>query len=135
MTVNDIQNAVRSHITSNQAGLLPVKWDDERIDHDDKPYLEVIISPDETDPAMIDGDLLIGVLLGNVYFRKGTGANYPTIEAQKFIDLFPRGTQNIGGLDIDITQTGTPLNPARDQQRPEWKYVSGLVRYDAASCL
>lgn len=133
VTVSDILDAVRAHITANSAGLLPIAYENEEHRHNDDPYIRVMVSPDEPDPVMTTGDIVRGYIVGNVFVKEGDGLRFPTNEAQKFIDIFPKRGGEFGG-GINVTSTGTPLGATPARNLEGWYFVPALIGYDAIDC-
>lgn len=129
MNLAEIQVAVVGRIES-ATGLLPVKQYAKHFDHGGNPYVELIISPSETESETVDGgDLMSGIILLKVFTPDDHGSNYPAIEAQKFLDLFPRDLEFDG---IRIPKTGTIRLPVDNEDA--WWYTPATIQYEADAC-
>ena len=128
MNLAEIQVAVVNRIES-ATGLLPVKQYAKRFNHGGSPYVELIISPSETELETVDGgDLMSGIILLKVFTPDDHGAHYPAEEAQKFLDLFPRDLEFDG---IRIPRTGTIRQPVDNEDA--WWYTPATIQYEADS--
>ena len=130
---NDILRAIRDRVEAAPAGtLLRHKWQHKEVDPKLGPYAEIILSPNQTDLATIGSDELTGFILVNVYVGIDEGADYPAEEAQKYLDLFPRGLSF--GPGVEIYKTGTILNPIQSRNREGWFYTPLRIPYRVLSC-
>ena len=128
MTLNDIVGAVLDRLDTG-VDLLPIKYDSAAFEHNGSPYVEMIVSPRDTQIETVDnGDLMSGFLVFNVYMPKQSGTFAAFAQGQKFIDLFHRGLQ-FGG--VEITKTGTINNPVHEES---WDFTPVVIEYEARSC-
>lgn len=125
-TLTSIQLAVFDHVKA-AAGLLPIKKQGKKFDHNDQPYAALIISPMDTESETIDGgDRVRGFILFNIYTPKNYGANWAAAEGEKLIALFPRDSK-LGPIRID----GTGSIRALYDNRKGWDITPTLVKYEA----
>ena len=133
MNLPDIQIAAHARIQAAQtAGTVMqyIKYQDKSFEHNNRPYAEIMIEPMESEGIGPSGDFLRGFVLVNIYVPEDQGIEYPAQEAQKFLDLFPRGEEF-----NDITIVRSHIDGARDDpRRPKWRYTPMMAEYSARHC-
>lgn len=126
-TLYDIQTAVIDRVEA-ASGLLPIKLQSKKFEHNDKPYADLMIEPTDTQIYTINSDLLTGFILVNIYMPQDSGPMYPAQEGQKFLDLFPR---DLVFDHVRIIKTGVILSP---KNKGAWDFTPVLIEYEAHSC-
>ncbi len=131
MLLSDIQVAVINRI-DNAIGLLPTIHGgkaDGKYDAGKNPYAMTSIVPlPNQEPVYCDGVMKSGFILVNIFAPNGYGENEPTIQAEKFIALFPEGLEFDG---ITIPDEGDIKGRIDDKEHMGWFYVPTLIYFEA----
>lgn len=130
MQLSEIQAAVFSRV-AQASNLLPVLFDGKATGNYDAagdPYAVVSIVPlDNREDVYCTGIVRSGFIFIRVHAKRGYGAYAATVEAEKFVALFPEGYTD-GGLWIpDVGDIKGTLDSTVDG----WFYVPTTIYFEA----
>ena len=130
MLLSEIQAAVFSR-ARQASGLLPIIYDgkgDGSFEAESQPYATLSIVPlDNRERVYCSSTLKSGFILVNVFAPKGYGAFDATLEAEKFIALFPEELEFDG---ITVPDLGD-IKGALNDDKSGWFYIPTLIYFEA----
>lgn len=134
ITNSQIRATVRDILEANKATLLPIKYENKDFDPNGNPYAEFLLKPFNNDAVGPIGDIVGGIIGFNVYVFRDAGARYADDEAQRFVDLFPRG--DFPGIDgLRIVTKGTIHDQVEGiHDREGSRFTPVTIHYEGESC-
>lgn len=132
MLLSEIQAAVFSRVDA-ASDLVPCIHEGKAIgtyQAGGKPYAVVSVVPlDNREPTYCNSVLRSGFVFVRVYAKRGHGAWAATVEAEKFVALFPEGLE-IGRLSIPDTGD---IKGVLNSEMDDWFYVPITIYFEAQS--